>query len=110
MRESEVQKYLFKRGKAMGAKVEKMKYATKKDCPDCLVLWSGVSVWVEVKATGKKPRASQLREHARMRATGAAVAVVDSFESVDNLLDHLTLVSERLRMQMFSLSGAVRCL
>lgn len=45
-----------------------------------------MSIWVELKAPGKKPEPHQLREHTRMRALGQRVEVIDSFEAVDRLL------------------------
>jgi len=47
---------------------------------------------VELKAGGKKPRPEQLREHARLRALGFEVIVIDTKEQVDELtatyMDH----------------------
>lgn len=47
---------------------------------------SGHCVWVELKAPGVKPPSYQLREHARMRAMGQVVVVIDSIEGVEELL------------------------
>ena len=47
---------------------------------------SGRCVWVELKAPGEKPEPHQLREHARMRAMGQRVVVIDSIEGVEELL------------------------
>jgi hypothetical protein len=44
------------------------------------------TVWVELKAPGKKPTVQQLREHDRMRAMGQRVEVVDSLKGVTELL------------------------
>lgn len=49
------------------------------------VLASSIS-FVELKATGKKPTEGQLREHARLRALGFDVHVLDSKEDVDRFL------------------------
>ncbi|MBA4315591.1 MAG: hypothetical protein C0422_09750 [Alcaligenaceae bacterium] len=45
----------------------------------------GVTVWVELKATGEKPEPHQLREHKRMRTMGQRVEVIDSIEQVEEL-------------------------
>lgn len=39
--------------------------------------------FVELKATGKKPTPGQEREHARLRALGFRVDVVDNIEEID---------------------------
>jgi len=44
------------------------------------------TIWVEVKAPGEVPKPHQAREHARMRAMGQRVEVIDSMEGVDALL------------------------
>lgn len=45
-----------------------------------------MTIWIELKSPGVKPETHQLREHARMRALGQRVEVIDSFEAVDRLL------------------------
>jgi hypothetical protein len=44
------------------------------------------TIWVELKAPGVEPEPYQLREHARMRALGQRVEVIDSIEAVESLL------------------------
>ena len=44
------------------------------------------SIWVELKAPGRRVEPHQLREHIRMRAMGQRVEVIDSIEGVDRLL------------------------
>ena len=44
-------------------------------------------VLVELKATGEKPTAQQVREHNRMRRLGELVYVIDSIEGVIALLN-----------------------
>lgn len=46
-----------------------------------------VTLWVEVKRPGGRPRASQLHCHADMARHGARVVVVDTTSGVDELLD-----------------------
>lgn len=96
MRESEIEAYLVKRVKALGGEVRKVKWIGRNGAPDRLVMlprgwsrtyWStGDTIWVELKATGKKPEPHQLREHKRMQAKGQRVEVIDSLEGVDKLL------------------------
>lgn len=97
MRESVIEKYLVKRVKELGGEVRKVQWVGRRGAPDRLVMLpfhaerygcnsSCRTVWVELKATGIKPEAHQLREHARMRAMGQRVVVIDSIEGVDDLL------------------------
>lgn len=97
MRESEIEKYLVKRVKALGGECRKVKWIGRNGAPDRVVVlraysggyYGGVesrTIWVELKATGKKPTAAQLREHERMRRMGQRVEVIDSIEGVDKLL------------------------
>lgn len=103
MRESEIEKYLVRRVKELGGEVRKVQWVGRRGAPDRLVMlpleqkeipvdWGftyvdmPVTVFVELKATGKKPETHQLREHERMRAMGQHVVVIDSIEAVDELL------------------------
>lgn len=102
MRESKIEAYLVKRVKALGGEVRKVQFIGRRGAPDRLVMlaaqrltnslecaWCkplGQAVWVELKATGVKPEAHQVREHARMRKMGQRVEVVDSFARVDEVL------------------------
>ncbi len=111
MRESVIERYLVKRVKELGGEARKVQWIGRRGAPDRLVMlparvvgpWDGVmrpgaicyatrtdcpaaSVWVELKAPGVAPEAHQLREHARMKAMGQVVVVVDSIEGVNALL------------------------
>lgn len=109
MRESDIEKYLVKRVKALGGEVRKVKWIGRRGAPDRLAmlpllvyekvdLGTGIvvpdsdiiiparSIWVELKATGKVAEPHQLREHERMRKMGQRVEVVDSLERVDEVL------------------------
>lgn len=97
MRESEIEKYLVRRVKELGGEVRKVQWVGRRGAPDRLVMLpltplsagkphEGRTIWVELKATGKKPETHQLREHERMRAMGQRVVVIDSIEGVDELL------------------------
>jgi len=97
MRESEIEHYLVKRVKSMGGEVRKVQWIGRRGAPDRLVMMPpgiviypgpeyGYTIWVELKAPGKKPEPHQLREHKRMQAMGQRVEVIDSLEAVDKLL------------------------
>ena len=90
MRESEIEKYLVKRVKALGGEVRKVSWIGRRGAPDRLVMAPcdhfRAPVWVELKATGKKTEPHQVREHARMRKMGQRVVVIDSIEQIEELL------------------------
>lgn len=111
MRESDIEKHLVKRVKALGGEVRKVQWLGRRGAPDRLVMlpalqagsvrvekacglditWRRLTdrcrtAWVELKAPGVKPEAYQLREHARMRAMGQRVVVIDSIDGVEELL------------------------
>jgi hypothetical protein len=86
MRESEIEKYLVKKVKALGGEVRKVKWIGRRGAPDRLVMFPpNHTEWVELKATGKVAEPHQLREHKRMRAMGQTIFVIDSLEGVDAL-------------------------
>lgn len=99
MRESTIEKHLVKRVKELGGEVRKVQWVGRRSAPDRLVMLPigqrpldpetdqhiG-TIWVELKATGVKPEAHQLREHYRMRKMGQRVVVIDSIEAVEELL------------------------
>lgn len=92
MRESEIEAYLVKRVEAMGGGVRKVKWIGRNNAPDRLVmlpgddLWWGATIYVELKAPGKKPTPGQLDEHVWLRSMGQRVEVIDSLKGVDELL------------------------
>lgn len=86
MREKDIENYLVQQAKAIGALVRKVSWVGLNHCPDRLIMLPRITVWVEVKAPGEKPRAGQQREHDRMRKHGQIIHVVDSKESVDELI------------------------
>jgi hypothetical protein len=86
MRESDIEKYLVKKVKALGGEVRKVKWIGRRGAPDRLVMFPpNHTEWVELKATGKVAEPHQLREHVRMRAMGQTVFVIDSLAGVDAL-------------------------
>lgn len=97
MRESEVEKYLVKRVAECGGVAEKFTSPNRTSVPDRIVSFpwchnheacgcEGRVVFVECKATGKKPTPAQGRDHARRRKMGFRVYVVDTFEAVDDFI------------------------
>jgi hypothetical protein len=88
MRESEIEKYLALRVKEMGGLCWKFTSPNLRGVPDRVVLLpGGVTVWVELKATGKTAQAQQMRRHRELRAVGQHVSVLDSFVRIDLFLE-----------------------
>ena len=87
MDERDIEAYLGLRVKAMGGISYKFTSPGRVGVPDRIVVLPGARlVFVELKAPGKKPAPHQLREHARLRAVGQRVEVIDSLRGVEALL------------------------
>lgn len=83
MLESKIEAAFVKRVKDLGGIAEKFVSPNKRSVPDRLVLLpGGKMLFVELKAPGKKPTELQLRDHAKRRALGFTVLVIDSLEAV----------------------------
>lgn len=82
-------RYLVKKVKAAGGMAEKVRWH-RKGPPDYLVTWPGFCQThgemhlVETKAPGKKPRADQIRDHAKRKRYGIHVWVLDTKEKIDH--------------------------
>lgn len=101
LRESDIEKYLVKRVKDLGGECRKIQFIGRPGAPDRLVMLPPIigsletpgdcvaaaeTIWIELKAPGKKPEPHQLREHDRMRKMGQRVVVIDSLAGVDEVL------------------------
>jgi len=97
MRERDIEHHLVKRVKELGGEVRKVNWIGRRGAPDRIVMmpkdqqrfvdgqW-GTTLWVELKASGKKAESHQLREHERMQAMGQRVVVIDSIEAIEEIL------------------------
>lgn len=86
MLERDIEAYLVKRCKEIGALCDKFTSPQRRSVPDRLITFGGRVLFVELKATGKKPTEAQVRDHERRRAAGAEVVWLDSKEGVDAAL------------------------
>jgi len=90
MREKSIEAYLRDRVRTIGGWAPKWTSPGNNGVPDRIVfLPGGRVVFVELKAPGKKPTQLQLVQHERLRSLGQYVAVIDSREKVDKLLEFL---------------------
>lgn len=89
MLERDIEAYLVKRCKEIGALADKFTSPQRRAVPDRLITFGGRVLFVELKATGKKPSEAQVRDHERRRAAGAEVVWLDSKEAVVWLEIHL---------------------
>ena len=81
LREKDIELNLIKQVKAAGGIAYKFVSPGRIGVPDRIVLLPGGEIiFVECKAPGAKPRASQVREHQRIRALGGRVVVIDSYD------------------------------
>lgn len=108
--EGRIEKRLKDRVKETGGEIRKLKWIARNGAPDRFVFYPPrlavecrsathvipgetcpVFAFVEVKREGEEPTPQQRREHERLRAAGFKVYVVDSFESVESVIQSLTL-------------------
>lgn len=86
MIESKIEAYLVKRCKEVGALCDKFTSPQRRAVPDRIITFGGRVLFVELKATGKKPTDAQVRDHERRRAAGAEVVWLDSIEAADTVI------------------------
>ncbi|HHW4669105.1 MAG TPA: VRR-NUC domain-containing protein [Xylella fastidiosa subsp. multiplex] len=85
--EQAIERYLAARTRDKGGQTYKVHCINRNGMPDRLVLLpNSVTLWVELKAPGKRCKPHQLREHTRLRALGQRVVVIDSLDAVDKEL------------------------
>lgn len=90
MRESTIESYLKKLVAMNGGTTRKFTSPGRRNEPDQIVIWPwdrknqcGRVHFIETKATGKKARPAQEREHNRLRVLGCVVEVLDTKAAVD---------------------------
>lgn len=91
VRENVIESYLRDRVKNdLGGKAYKFVSPGQSGVPDRLVLLpGGRTIFVELKAPGKKPTALQLLQHKKLRALGFLVLVIDSKAKIDEFIKQL---------------------
>ena len=90
MREKEIEKKLILAVKQAGGICPKLTSPGFDGMPDRMALLpNGQIGFVEVKATGKKPRPLQLARHRMLRRLGFKVYVLDDAEQIGGMLDEI---------------------
>jgi len=88
--EKYVESYLTAKCKEAGFLCEKFTSPSRRSVPDRMItLPTGKIVFVECKATGKKPSLAQINDHAKRGIMNVDVYVVDSFDGVAELIEQL---------------------
>ena len=90
MREKEIEKKLVQSVKARGGMAPKLVCPGIIGMPDRLILMGGGKVgFIELKASGMKPRAIQVSRHQALRALGFKVFVLDDQLMIGEVLDDI---------------------
>ena len=82
MRESKIEETFVAELTGLGALVRKLRWGDRNGAPDRLVVFRGVVWFVELKRPGGTVEPHQRREHARLRAVGASVRVLETLDEV----------------------------
>lgn len=83
--ERNVEQALVRRVKSLGGMCEKFTSPGRRSVPDRIITMpnGGRIIFVELKAPNKKPTENQLRDHAKRRALGCDVRVIDTVEDAN---------------------------
>jgi len=88
--ERDIERYLVRRVKDLGGVAYKFTSPSRRGVPDRLCVFpDGISVFIECKAPKKTPTVLQSHEIERLRNLGQQVFVVDSKESIDEIVDSI---------------------
>jgi len=87
MREKDIEQYLVKEVKKLSGIPYKFKSPQRRSVPDRLCIFNKkVTIFVEVKATGKVPTEAQLREMERLTDKEQWVVWLDSKDGIDRII------------------------
>lgn len=89
MKERDIEAYGVQEIERAGGTCEKFTSPGRRSVPDRICsLRPGKVFFIEFKAPGEKPTDAQKRDHARRRARGFAVYIVDAKWMVDHIVRH----------------------
>jgi len=88
MTEAQVERYLITCVTERGGMLRKVRWIGRRGCPDRFIMWPtrGYGHWVELKSPIGKLSAPQIREIARLRASGQTVHVLSMRGEVDHYI------------------------
>ncbi len=90
MREKEIEQKLVKAVKAVDGLCIKFTSPGMDGVPDRLVLMTGGKLaFIELKATGKKPRPLQIKRMEQLKRLGFLCFVLDEIELIGGMLDEI---------------------
>lgn len=90
MREKEIEQKLVKAVKAVDGLCIKFTSPGMDGAPDRLVLMTGGKLaFIELKATGKKPRPLQIKRMEQLKRLGFLCFVIDDIELIGGMLDEI---------------------
>ena len=89
MRERDVENHLAHRVRDAGGLCWKWVSPGIRGVPDRIAMLYGKTYFIEVKAPGEKPSHQQERVHAKLRAQGMVVVVINSNDAADFFVNHL---------------------
>jgi hypothetical protein len=88
-KENDIESYLGEKSKENDFLYYKFKSPANSGVPDRIMIGHGMTIFVELKKPGEKPRKLQERVISRMKEHGASVYVIDTKEKVDGLFDEI---------------------
>ena len=90
MREKEIEQKLVKAVKAVDGLCIKFTSPGMDGVPDRLILMTGGKLaFIELKATGKKPRPLQIKRMEQLKRLGFLCFVLDDIELIGGMLDEI---------------------
>lgn len=90
MEERALKAYLVRRCDELGIYYRKFTSPSRVAVPDWILINNGKVVFIELKATGKKPSVSQEREIRAIRASGGYAACAASVAEIEFFISYLT--------------------
>lgn len=89
MLERDIEAHLVKVCKKYNILCEKFTSPQRRSVPDRVLTHDSEVIFLELKATGKKPTEAQYRDHYRRAEAGATVCWTDSTDGVDVVVQHM---------------------
>lgn len=92
--EHRIEQRLIDRAKKLDILCYKFTSPSRAGVPDRLVIANNKTIFIELKAPGKKPRPQQIERHKEMAAHGARPVIIDTLDRVDKILEYMAIPAE----------------